>query len=210
MSVPSGQPPVYQAPEGQPFNPAPPPPPPKRANPWKWLVLGCGGLVVLGICATVAITGGFLNSFGNSPTQAVSGGSGTTTGAALASVGQTATKGNWAVTLDKVERAQRVGTDTTAPQGIYVICYTTLKNVGKESYPLNSSDFTVTNNASGNKYKIVSAGTSQTLGAHKVLFLSQTVQPDLTAKTAVVFDVPTDAKELAFEVQGIKFAVPAP
>ncbi len=186
-----------------------PPLAPRRRNPWKWLVLGCGTLVLLGVCATVALVGGLLGSAGKSPTQAVSG-SGGATGAAPASVGQTATKGNWAVTLDRVERGQRVGTDTTAPQGIYLICYTTLKNVGKQSYPLNTSDFTVTNNATGNKYNVVSAGSLQTLGEYNVLFLIQTVQPDLTAKTAVVFDVPPDAKDLAFEVQGIKFAVSLP
>lgn len=209
MSAAGAPPPDYQVPGQQPFVPATPQPAPRRRNPWKWLVLGCGTLVLLGICAGVALTGGLLSSAGKSPTQAVSGGN-ATTGAALPSVGQTATKGNWAVTLDKVERGQRVGTDTTAPQGIYLICYTTLKNVGKQSYPLNSTDFAVTNNPTGNKYKVVSAGTTQTLGEHKVLFLSQTVQPDLTAKTAVIFDVPPDAKDLAFEVQGIKFSVPQP
>ncbi len=209
MSAPGSAPPEYHASGQQPFIPTTPPPAPRRANPWKWLVLGCGTLVLLGVCAIVALTGGLLANVGKSPTQAVSGGA-PATGAALPAVGQTATRGNWAVTLDRVERAQRVGADPTAPQGVYLICYTTLKNVGKQSYPLNNGDFAVTNKPTGNSYKVVAAGAAQTLGEHKVLFLSQTVQPDLTAKTAVVFDVPPDAKDLAFEVQGIKFAVPLP
>lgn len=66
MSVPGGQPPPYQVPQGQPFNPLqplpppppppPPPAPPKRASLWRLLGLGCGGLLVLACVFGAIIT----------------------------------------------------------------------------------------------------------------------------------------------------------
>ncbi len=203
--------PQYQGLSGprQPYDP-PAQPTASRRNPWKWLVLGCGGIVLLAVCGFAAVTAGLIGSVANrsEPTQVVSGGSGAGAGD-LPGVGQTATKGNWSVSLDKVERAERVGSSTTAPQGIYLITYVTLKNVGRQSHALNDWDFSVTNPASGAKYKVVSAGTGQTLnGDYKVAFIGQTVQPELTSRNAVAFDVPPDARGLTLEVQVIKFKLP--
>lgn len=125
----------------------------------------------------------------------------------LPGVGQTAQRGNWAVTLEKVERADRVGASTAAPQGKFLIVYLTLKNVGRQSYPLNSFDFSVTT-AGNKKYNTASAGAGQKLDDHEVILFGQTVQPDLSSKNAVVFDIPPDARDLTLDVQGIKFAIP--
>lgn len=197
---PYGAPPPYQ-------QPYPQPPAPRRANPWKWLVLGCGGLMALAICGVIALSVGIFGGKGSSP--AVSGGGSTANTESVASVGQTATKGNWAITLDKVERTDRVGSSTTPPQGRYVIVYLTLKNVGKQSYSLNDWDFQVVNQATKNAYKPVTVAPGETLsGDYKVAVLGQTVQPDLVSKNAVVFDVPPDATDLVLEVQGIRFKLP--
>ena len=64
------------------------------------------------------------------------------------------------------------------------------------------------NPASGAKYKVVSAGVGQKLGDYQIAFIGQTVQPDLSSKNAVAFDVPPAASGLVLEVQGIKFALP--
>ncbi len=213
MATPSDQaptPPDHGAPttQGQPFYPPARPVAPRR-NPWKWLVLGCGGIILLASCGFVAVTAGLLGSIanGSDPTPVVSGGGGGQANA-LPTVGQTATRGNWSVTLDKVERAERVGSSSAAPQGIYLITYVTLKNVGKQSYSLNDWDFSVNNPASGAKYKVVSAGAGQKLGDYQIAFIGQTVQPELSSKNAVAFDVPPAAGGLVLEVQGIKFALP--
>lgn len=188
--------------------------PPRRTNPWKWVVLGCGGLLLLSVCGFAAVSAGLLGSLTGStpPTAAVSGGGGQGAAAdALAGVGQTSTKGNWAVTLDRVERPAQVGRSTTQPQGAFLVVYVTLKNVGNQSYPIGNNDFTVTNPANNNKYRVASVATGETIGdGYEVIVISKTVQPELTSKAAVVFDVPPDVRDLILDVQGNRFRLPNP
>src|SRR5436305_5162210 len=110
---------------GEPFSsqpvPAPYAPPPvapaRRRSPWLWVGLGCAGLILLSICGFIAVSAGLIGALAGAktPTPAISGGTSVPAGqsSGLAGVGQTSTKGNWAVTLDKVDRTQRVGSSTT-------------------------------------------------------------------------------------------------
>lgn len=185
----------------------------RSRNPWKWLVLGCGGVLLLGLCAIVATSAGLLGALGNSksPTSVASGGStGSTAATSLPTVGQTASKGNWSITLDRVERPSVIGSATTPAQGQYLVVYVTAKNIGRQSYPLNSFDFSITNRATGNTYKAVATGAGQRLDGYSVPVVGETVQPDLSLKIAEPFDLPADATDLVLNVQGVTFRLPTP
>lgn len=58
---------------------------------------------------------------------------------------------------------------------------------------------------------MASVATGETIGdGYEVIFISKTVQPELTSKAAVVFDVPPDARDLTLDVQGNRFRLPNP
>lgn len=129
----------------------------------------------------------------------------------MPSVGSTASKGNWEVALEKVDRNKSLpeafGSKDAIPQGQFLVVLASVKNVGKETYPLNSNDFNVI--ASGDiKYRLTSQTTLKELAGYQTVWLSVQVQPQLSQKIRLVFDVPPGAQGLQLDVQGIRFAIP--
>ena len=205
MSVPGGQPPPYQVPQGQPFNPAPPPPP-KRANPWKWLVLGCGGIIALSVCGFGAVSLGLLAAIGGSATATpfiVSGGAaGTSVAAAAAGQNQSVSVKNWDVTVTGVERSgneliwSQYGNKSTAA-GTWVIVAVKMKNTGTQNFGVNNSDFEM--RASGGiKYSVSSDGGSYSYSTFKN---GQRIGGQVPPGTEVTYYVPFDVAPTATELQ---------
>lgn len=200
MSAP-GSPPPY--PSQPPFVPAPP----KRANPWKWLVLGCGGLIALSVCGFLAVSLGLFAAVTGKPTATpfiVAGGSGGTSVPASASgQGQTVKVKNWDVTVTGVERP---GTELVWSQynnkstaaGTWVIVAVKMKNTGTQNFGVNNSDFEM-RASGGTKYNVSSDGGSYSYSKFKNGGqIGGQVPPGVEVTYYIVFDVAPTATELQF------------
>ena len=131
----------------------------------------------------------------------------------LPSVGQSARKGNWQITLHQQDKRAEIPTPFGAAevaQGEFRILTLTLANVGQRSYPLNAHDFSI-RTPSGVEYAPASEASTALLGdtsGPEVLWLGATVQPGLSTDVRVIFDVPPDATGLVLDIQGVRFALP--
>ncbi len=139
---------------GEPFitQPAPPVAPARRANPWKWIVLGCGGLVLLSICGVAAIAGGLLGALGGGASEGGGGAGGaggsnsTAVTTAAFTAGQTANVRNWDLAVKDVERPgkdlvwSQVGNKSQAA-GEWLVVIVEMKNTGNRNFGVNNHDF---------------------------------------------------------------------
>jgi hypothetical protein len=132
----------------------------------------------------------------------------------LAHVGDSATNGNWQITLNKVETSDVLGqtkyTEGKTAQGKFVVATMTAKNLDKKTSDLNSWDFQMVD-PDGVKYRVSSEGNSALIfdqsKAPKALSM-ETVQPGLSDQFRVVFDVNPDTSTYTLQAAGTNFEVP--
>ncbi len=183
--------------------------PRRRANPWKWIVLGCGGLLLLSICGFAAMAGGLLGAIGGGGSGAGggSGGAGGSNSTAVAaadfSIGQTASIKNWDVTVKDTERPgkdlvwSQFGNKSQAA-GEWLIVVVEMKNTGNQNFGVNNHDFEL-RTAGGTVYNVSSDigsySYSETKGGQRV---GGQVPPSVTVRYHIPFDVAPDASGLRF------------
>ena len=126
---------------------------------------------------------------------------------AAVKVGETVRAGTWEYTVTQVKRTKdplvwtQFGNSTQA-KGEWLIIDLDLKNVDKESSPVNTHDFEV-QDAGGVKYSH-----SADFGAysafpdyHKLSKLGQQFPPNVSVRTVLVFDISPDAKGLKLHLK---------
>jgi hypothetical protein len=160
--------------------------------------LGCAGLLVLlGILGFAlggaALRGGGSTTASNAPAKP---GAEPT---AVSKVGDTIQSGNWAYFVSKVDRKKEVtwtefGNKVEA-KGIWQIVQVKLKNIGKESYPINAHDFEIRDSA-GVTYKRDGFNSALYSGSLKLSKLGDTFPPGVEAEVALLTDVNPDATGL--------------
>lgn len=168
----------------------------------KWLGILIGAFFIIIIIASIASSGGKSSTSTATSTKLAA--------KPLPSVGEFEQKGNWEVSLLKAERQKALkdlmGKDVV-PQGQFLSILATVKNVGKQTYLLNSHDFNIL--APGDiKYTLASQIMLQEIPGYKTVWLNVEVQPSLSQKVRLIFDVPPGISGLTWDVQGIRFAIP--
>jgi hypothetical protein len=195
--------------QGQPFYPAQQAaPPPRRANPWKWVVLGCGGIVILGVCGFIAASVGLFAAVAGRATATpfiVAGGNAPAIGGGAPNAqGQTASVKNWDVTVTGVERPgkdlvwSQFGNKSTAV-GTWVVVVVKMKNTGNQNFGVNSFDFEM-HTSDGTKYSPSSDGGAISYSQYKggQGMVGSQVPPGTEATYYIVFDVSPSATGLQF------------
>jgi hypothetical protein len=176
---------------------------------FKKILLGIVAIVVVLVIASALSSGGSQptqqaaapapTSAPGQPTQAPQA-KPTATPVILPQIGETITEGNWAYRVTKVDTAKTVtwseyGNKTDA-KGEWVIVAITLKNIGKETYSLNTWDFEVHDSA-GIKYKGDTTGPGMMYAEYKGgSSLSDSFPPGVQVETYAIFDVNPEAKGL--------------
>jgi len=124
-------------------------------------------------------------------------------------VGTPLSADNWEYTVTKVEKTKTLvwseyGNKSTA-QGIFVVTYLTLKNIGKRNFSINIWDFELHDDAEV-KYDPSSEGLSF-VRYRKLTPLGDQFVPALSANTALVFDVNPNAKGLKLYLEQAKASI---
>ena len=128
------------------------------------------------------------------------------TPAPLPSIGSTARAGNWEISLVDVKTADRLG--QTAAQGVFAIVTIDARNLHRETSTLNSHDFQVVYR-DGTRYESSTDGTSALLGTDpEVLLFGTQIQPGLTKRFRVVFDLNPAWQEYVLHAAEIRFYMP--
>ena len=135
----------------------------------------------------------------------------TATPTPLPKVGQTLASGNWEYTVTSIEKAKTLTWsdygNTTEAKGIWLIVYLTLKNIGKENFSIYSWDFEL-NDATGVKYSISTDGGAMMFVSYKKLArLGEQIPPGVPVKTALIFDIAPDARELRLQLKQAKTSI---
>jgi hypothetical protein len=136
----------------------------------------------------------------------------TPTAPALATVGETVEHGGWAITLEKVETAAELRNifRNEQAQGIFVILTFAVTNKGKKTTVLNEWDFNlkapdgVTFRPSRDGQMVLVAGDP------RPLILAEQIQPGLSQRFRMVFDVNPAIKSYTWEAAGTRFAITLP
>ena len=126
--------------------------------------------------------------------------------AALPSVGETASKGGWQVTLvayGPYEEFIRQA-PSPPPQGKLVIVELAVKNLQQRTSNFTGNDFEIQTRDS-RKF----APDRRTGAIDKGFVISQEVQPGLTTNNRVVFDIDPAARDLTFVALGVQFKLPS-
>lgn len=125
--------------------------------------------------------------------------------AQLPTVGQTASKGGWEVTLVAFGPYEQFASrpPSTPPQGKLVVAEFTAKNLQNGTSNFTTNDFEI---EAGDKRKFQPAG--QTASIDKGFVVSQQVQPGLSTDNRVVFDMDPAAENLVLHVLGLQFKLP--
>lgn len=110
-------------------------------------------------------------------------------------VGDTVTLGNWSYIVTKAEKpGQHLDTGNQFIKldalGTWVAVYMTLKNVGKENFPINTSDFNLADGA-GIQSKTTDHffEMNEWVKGKKLQPLGQQIPPGVSFDTAILFDV---------------------
>ena len=125
----------------------------------------------------------------------------TGTAAPQAKVSDKVSSGNWEYTVTKVEKVKTLvwsdlASGKTDALGTWAVVSLTLKNIGKQNFPINGFDFNVTD-AAGIKYDPSTKLEASMFVSHaKLTNLGAQFPPGVEVKTALVFDVSPDAKSL--------------
>ena len=115
-------------------------------------------------------------------------------------IGQPLKVGDVVFTINSVKTAQSVGGEFgTKAQGKYIILNVTVKNEGKEAVMTDSSFFKLVNGDT----KYDADGAASMMANDDAQFLAQNVNPGVSNKGNVAFDVPKDLKpeDLVVQVQ---------
>ena len=109
----------------------------------------------------------------------------------VAKVGQVIESGNWSYQVTNVDRQKEVpglfGSKTEA-KGIWAAVHLKLKNIGKQTYPINAHDFEV-KDVQGITFKADTV-TSGTYNRNlKLVPLGDQLPPGVEVESAVLFDV---------------------
>jgi hypothetical protein len=201
MSGPPG--PQYAPPQYPPQAPgvygAPPPAAPKKNR--LPLILGIAGAVVLlmcgGVVACFAIVG---NSIDNGP-----GGAGGPGAAGTVGLNQAARDGDLEFTVSKVECGKsEVGEEpiVAKAQGQFCLASMRVKNIGKESVDLLTSQQTAYN-ASNAKYKVDDTATYYIAESSSFVI---TINPGNTVDAVLVYDIPKDQSIAKLELHDSLFS----
>jgi Domain of unknown function (DUF4352) len=129
----------------------------------------------------------------------------------MPAIGSEAQNGEWAIKFVQEVRMPSLGSaySPKRAQGEFLVLDLILTNQGKRTMSLNDWDFTV--HRGEIKYSTSSDGTFALVGgnsAYEPLTFGATVQPGLSKKTRLVFDVPPGATGLVLEAASMRFAVP--
>lgn len=198
MSAPGTTPPF----QGQPQYGYAPAPPPKRSNPWKWIVLGCGGLALLGCIGVVALFSlGLFGARNAAQSTPVAGSSGNS-GASVASQGQVVSVKNWNVSVASVDRPgkdlvwSQFNNKSTAA-GTWVVVVVKMKNTGNQNFGVNNPDFEL-RAAGGTKYNVSSDAGSYSYSTFKG---GQQVGGQVPPGVEVTYYIPFDVAPTATDLQ---------
>ncbi|GAB3480824.1 DUF4352 domain-containing protein [Nocardiopsis coralliicola] len=186
---------------------AQPQPPKKKAGPLPWILGGCGCLTLAGIVGMVGCTALIAGApqtdtgTGADAEQAADGGGGAEGGgdeAATYAVGEEFEHGNFAFTVNGVERGLPSVTDefglSSEPRGTYVVVSMTAANVSSEAQYLEGSNQLLMDD-DGKQYEYDLSASTDTS------FLDQ-VNPGQSAEAEIVYDVPEDAAITHMMVNG--------
>jgi hypothetical protein len=176
-------------------------------------LIGFGVIGIIALVVVIAVATGNKSSGGTQTTGAGQG----ATPEPLAAVGQNASAGNWKVEYQKIEAAGELGktqfTKGTPAQGQFLIMTLAATNLHKETSTLNTTDFRL-KSADGTTYKTSNDGQfaliSDTSDAPKPFTIAEQIQPGLTKKFRLVFDVNPAVRDYTMEAAGVKFAVTIP
>ena len=116
---------------------------------------------------------------------------------------------NWEYTVTKVERTRQLvwsdfGNRSDA-QGIFVVIYLTLKNLGKQNYSINSWDFELRDDNDA-KYQ-TARDMLMIVRQMKLASLGDQFVPGLSIQTALIFDVNPDATGLKLYLDQARAAI---
>lgn len=128
--------------------------------------------------------------------------------AALPKIGEAVQDKDLSFTVKSIDTAATVGNSYTkkAAQGMFNIITLEIKNVGKETVSVDSSQFQLLD-AQGNKFdRSVEGQTALGLSKGTVDLFLQQVQPSLSVTGNLVFDIPKDATGLKLVVKGGLFS----
>ncbi len=183
----------------------------------KWILIIIGGLVALSIIGSLlgggqkATVSTPASSAAQSTSQATATPKAIPTPTAAPKVGDTVAMGNWFYTVTQAENVGKTlvwsqyGNKTEAA-GSWLLIYITLKNVGKETYSLNSWDFTVTDNQ-GLKYKVGGSGDFMFAEYKKLAKPFGPVPPGVAVDTVLVVDVNPAATGLGLWLEQAKATI---
>ena len=169
------------------------------------ILTGLGVIIVIFIILGIAGSGNKNSSTSNSGSNTAS----TNQTAKVAKVGDTVTdSNNMGFTVNGVTTTATLGSSYTAKtaQGIYEVVNVTIKNGGKSTATINSSDFKITD-SQGRSYDPSTDGmTAKEMADGKTSFFLQQVQPGLNVTGDLVFDIPATDTGLKLLVQGSMFS----
>ena len=169
------------------------------------ILTGLGVIIVIFIILGVAGSGSSKNGSSSSGSNTAS----SNQPAKAAKIGDTVTDNNqMSFTVNNVTTAQTLGNSYTAKtaQGIYEVINVTIKNGGKTTATINSSDFKLTD-SQGRTFDTSTDGeTAKSMAEGKSDFFLQQVQPGLNTTGDLVFDIPANDAGLKLLVQGSLFS----
>jgi hypothetical protein len=129
-------------------------------------------------------------------------------------VTETIASGNWEYTITQVKRTNdplvwtQFG-NKTVPKGEWLIIDLTLKNVGKEAASIHTGDFDVVDGNGVRYHHGTTVGTSYAFQQfHKLSRLGEPFPPGAPIRTALVFDIPPEAKNLKLDLKQAGKMVP--
>ncbi len=161
-------------------------------------------IIVFGVIGAMGSSskGGSSNGGSNSNTSTQS------SSAKTGKVGETISDGDLSFTVKSLDKASTVGNSFSqkTAQGIYYILAVEVKNNGKDTKTINSSDFKVVD-SQGRKFDSSTDGqTAMEMESGSTSFFLQQVQPGLGVNGKIIFDLPKDATGLKLVAQGDLFS----
>ena len=117
-------------------------------------------------------------------------------------IGKAVGYGDWGYRVASLERRDKFeqADKQAVPAGVFLVINLTVTNNGKEPRSLSATDFALID-SQGRRYGVDGEATELAAGVlNKNRRLGIAVQPGLTKDSAVVFDIPRDAKGLSFRL----------
>jgi hypothetical protein len=174
---------------------------PPRRGPWRWLGLGCGGLLLVA-CLLAALPAFAAGTAGNPAPAAQPARPGGATGSpGGAAQGATIATRNWRLTVTDVSQTptlvwNRWGSSQAAV-GLWLLVGVDLENIGGENFGVNRWDFEV-HDSEGRVYRHTDEWAAlqypDTRGA--LAASNRQIPPGTTAPLILVFDINPDATGL--------------